>query len=151
MAGKNWPYLITGLLQAGWTEQGLEVALGVPRGRVREYRNGRKVGERTALELSKIVSMHNRREGSPFKVDRGGAEPRNVAVPPLTEATAVAPERGVYRNEVSGDGYTSWSIVMANGKAGFIYLPNELVDPLLTENLWQRLDKKDPVTTLKAI
>lgn len=63
----------------------------------------------------------------------------------------MAPVRGVYEEEVAPPGEHWYKIVLSSGKVGIVHLPDELVDEDLAENLWKRLDAKDPQRHLKAI
>lgn len=62
-----------------------------------------------------------------------------------------AKSRGVYVEEICPDGECWYKLVLSSGKVGVVHLPAELCDETLEENLWRRLDAKDPVRRLKAI
>jgi hypothetical protein len=60
-------------------------------------------------------------------------------------------KRGVYREKISPPGETWFKVVTSKGKVATIHMPNELCDPFLEDNLWRRLDAKDPERHLKAL
>lgn len=59
--------------------------------------------------------------------------------------------RGVYEDEIAPPGWRWFKVVTSSGKVGMVLFPEELVDPDLTENLWKRLDARDPARHLKVI
>lgn len=59
--------------------------------------------------------------------------------------------RGVYVEEICPAGERWYKLVTSSGKVGMVHFPLELCDDALMENLWRRLDAKDPVRRLKAI
>lgn len=65
--------------------------------------------------------------------------------PPAIASESPQPARGVYRERVSPPGEQWFKIVLSSGKIGLVYLPDELVDDALVENLWQRLERRDPI------
>jgi hypothetical protein len=70
---------------------------------------------------------------------------RHITLPPMP------PARGVYRDDIAPSGERWYKLVTSQGKVGTVHLPAELCDPGLEENLWKRLDAKDPARRLKAI
>lgn len=63
----------------------------------------------------------------------------------LAKREQARPERGVYRDDLAPAGWRWFKIVTASGKVGIVHLPDELVDAAFTENLWRRLEARDPV------
>lgn len=59
--------------------------------------------------------------------------------------------RGVYVEEICPADERWFKIVLSNGKVGMVHFPAELCDDSLMENLWRRLDAKDPVRQFKVI
>lgn len=59
--------------------------------------------------------------------------------------------RGVYVEEICPADECWYKVVTSKGRVGVVHLPAELCDDSTLENLWRRLDAKDPVRQLKAI
>jgi hypothetical protein len=59
--------------------------------------------------------------------------------------------RGVYVEELCPPDECWYKVVLSNGKIGIVHFPIDLCDDALLENLWRRLDAKDPERHLKAI
>lgn len=53
--------------------------------------------------------------------------------------------RGVFREQISPPNEVWFKIVTSIGAVGIVHLPVALCDALLEENLWKRLDAKDPL------
>ena len=68
------------------------------------------------------------------------ASPSSPALPPPN-----TDERGVYEEDMVPPGERWFKVRMSNGKLGRVQFPEELCDEALIENLWRRLDVKDPV------
>lgn len=59
--------------------------------------------------------------------------------------------RGVYVEETCPAGERWYKLVTSTGRVGLVHLPEELCDSTLEENLWKRLDAKDPERNLKIV
>lgn len=68
------------------------------------------------------------------------ASPSSPALPPPN-----TDERGVYEEDMVSAGERWFKVRMSNGKLGRVQFPEELCDEAMVENLWRRLDAKDPI------
>lgn len=59
--------------------------------------------------------------------------------------------RGVYVEATCPAGERWYKLVTSTGRVGLVHLPEELCDETLEENLWRRLDAKDPERNLKIV
>jgi len=84
----------------------------------------------------------------PLTFPRPKDPPRPRRLPP---APPLKPKRGVYEDDIVPPGERWFKVVTSSGKIGRIELPEELIDPSFEENLWRRLDARDPVHELRVV
>src|SRR5438067_1384790 len=98
MSKPNWPYALRVLLKAGWTEEGLALALSSPRERLADYMAGRKLPEPgVASEIRKLVAAHRRRDKMQLVGADAPADLRFPVRPSIDGPTAPREEqRGVF-------------------------------------------------------
>jgi hypothetical protein len=117
VAGRNWPFLLTALLQEGWTKEGLAHVATVPVRNVDEYLKGRQPTAGVALELSKVVSAHSRK--NPHRFDelrkRRPHFPRIVDDPFAFESGPEKPRRGVFLDPAPPPETTVITMIAADG------------------------------------
>lgn len=140
-----WPYQVRRLLELFTAEQIGEVISATPE-RVRQYATGRVRPEPiTQRDLLRMLTVHCDRATDAPRLP----PPRIVSENRVREASPPPPppkpQRGVFEDEIVPDGERWFKVVLSNGKVGTVRFPIELTDPQFTENLWRRLDARDPV------
>jgi DNA-binding Xre family transcriptional regulator len=141
-------YRLRQLADLGWTDNDLARAMKITPETLQRLKKGKaQISITTELELRKILSHYVRKR----LIEAGVVPPRvvheNTKLPPPLPVQS----RGVYTEEIAPPGETWYKIVLSSGKVGIVHFPNELVDSGLLENLWRRLDARDPAASLKAI
>lgn len=118
MGGRNWPFLLTALLQDGWSKEGLAHVATVPLSKINEYLKGaQQPTARVALELSKVVSAHSRKNPQRFDElrKRRPHSPRIVDDPFVYDSPPARPTRGVFLDPAPPPETTVITMIAADG------------------------------------
>lgn len=142
-----YPRWIGELEQGGWTVSDIARFLNVEDARVKVWKKGAPPDPRTGMEFSRLRSRVIQRRGGLTRV-----------IPPPWKSLAPHPApdgplvRGVYRERLAPKGEQWYKVVTSAGEIGTVRLPESLCGADFDQQLWRRLDSKDPQKTqLKAL